>query len=118
MKRKTLLISTGGLLALLAIWYFTAATKSKTADLTVPVKKGRFEVVVTATGELEAKNSVRITGPSTMESIGIWQTKISDLIAEGTRVKKGDYVALLDQTEIGNKMRERETELQKNQSEY
>lgn len=118
MKRRTLLISTAGLLALLAVWYFTTATKSKTADLTVSVKKGRFEVVVTATGELEAKNSVRISGPSTMESIGIWQTKISDLIAEGTRVKKGDYVALLDQTEIGNKLRERETELQKNQSEY
>jgi HlyD family secretion protein len=118
MKRKILVISAGGLLALAAIWYFVAAREGKNADLLVPVKRGPFEVLVTASGELEAKNSVRITGPASMQSIDIWQVKISDLVTEGTRVKKGDYVALLDQTEIGNKMRERETELQKIQAQY
>ncbi|MBC7920556.1 MAG: efflux RND transporter periplasmic adaptor subunit [Ferruginibacter sp.] len=116
--KRNLLIATGGLLALTLLWYVTSAKEGASADLFVPVKKGQFEVVVTATGELEAKNSVRITGPSSMESIGIWQTKISDLVAEGPRVKKGEYVALLDQTEVGGKLRERETELQKAQSEY
>jgi multidrug efflux pump subunit AcrA (membrane-fusion protein) len=118
MKRKILVIAAGGLLALAAIWYFVAAREGKNADLLVPVKRGPFEVLVTASGELEAKNSVRITGPAAMQSIDIWQVKISDLVTEGTRVKKGDYVALLDQTEIGNKMRERETELQKIQAQY
>jgi multidrug efflux pump subunit AcrA (membrane-fusion protein) len=118
MKKRILPISIGVLLTLAVIWYFFAASEGKNSDLLVPVKKGQFEVLVTASGELEAKNSVRITGPASMQSIDIWQVKISDLVVEGTRVKKGDYVGLLDQTEIGNKMRERETELQKIEAQY
>jgi hypothetical protein len=84
----------------------------------VPVKKGEFEILVSASGELEAKNSVRIQGPASLQAVQIWQVKISDLVAEGTSVKKGDYIALLDKTEIGNKLKERETELQKEESRY
>ncbi|MES2731209.1 MAG: RND transporter, partial [Bacteroidota bacterium] len=118
MKRKTLLISIGALLSLAGIWYFASAKESKNADLLVQVKKGQFEVVVPATGELEAKNSVRIVGPSALPSVNIYTMKIANLVAEGTKVKKGEFVSSLDETEIRTKLRERETELQKRQSEY
>jgi HlyD family secretion protein len=107
-----------GLVVLAAAWFVLRPGSKADADMLVPVKKGEFEILVSASGELEAKNSVRITGPSSLQAIQIWQVKISDLVAEGTAVKKGDYIALLDKTEIGNKLRERETELQKEESRF
>lgn len=118
MKSKPLFAVSGLIVLLAAAWFIFRPTTSKDADLIVPVKKGAFEVIVTASGELEAKNSVRVTGPSSLQAVQIWQVKISDLVPEGTTVKKGDYIALLDRTEIGNKLKERETELQKEESRF
>jgi HlyD family secretion protein len=118
MKNKPLFAISGFVIAIVAAWFILRPAASKDADMIVPVKKGEFEVIVTASGELEAKNSVRITGPSSLQAVQIWQVKISDLVAEGTTVKKGDYIALLDKTEIGNKTKDRETELQKIESQF
>ncbi|HET6245571.1 MAG: hypothetical protein H0V01_03380 [Bacteroidetes bacterium] len=57
-------------------------------------------------------------GPGGIRGVGIWQVKISDLIAEGTVVKKGDFIATLDKTEIMNKIKDEESELSKIQSKY
>jgi multidrug efflux pump subunit AcrA (membrane-fusion protein) len=118
MKSKSLFIVAGLILVIAAAWFILRPGNKADADMIVPVKKGEFEVLVSASGELEAKNSVRITGPSSLQAVQIWQVKISDLVAEGTAVKKGDYIALLDKTEIGNKLKERETELQKEESRF
>jgi multidrug efflux pump subunit AcrA (membrane-fusion protein) len=118
MKSKSLFIVAGLILVIAAAWFILRPGNKADADMMVPVKKGEFEVLVSASGELEAKNSVRITGPSSLQAVQIWQVKISDLVAEGTAVKKGDYIALLDKTEIGNKLKERETELQKEESRF
>ena len=118
MKSKILYVLIGLVVVLAAAWFVLRPGSKADADMLVPVKKGEFEILVSASGELEAKNSVRITGPSSLQAIQIWQVKISDLVAEGTAVKKGDYIALLDKTEIGNKLRERETELQKEESRF
>jgi multidrug efflux pump subunit AcrA (membrane-fusion protein) len=118
MKIKPLYVILGLIVILAAAWFILRPGSKADSDLLVPVKKGEFEVVVSASGELEAKNSVRITGPSSLQAVQIWQVKISDLVAEGTPVKKGDYIALLDKTEIGNKLKERETELQKEESRF
>jgi HlyD family secretion protein len=118
MKSKSLYIVAGLIIILAGAWFVLRPGSKADADMLVAVKKGEFEILVSASGELEAKNSVRITGPSSLQAIQIWQVKISDLVAEGTAVKKGDYIALLDKTEIGNKLRERETELQKEESRF
>jgi len=47
--------------------------------ITVVVKRGDFNINVTTTGELEAKSSENINGPSNLRTIGIWQVNISDL---------------------------------------
>ncbi|NND07999.1 MAG: HlyD family efflux transporter periplasmic adaptor subunit [Saprospiraceae bacterium] len=88
-------------------------TSSSSELITSAVKQGPFEIYVNATGELEAKKSVKIRGPQGMRSVGIWQTTITDLIPEGTMVKKGDYVADLDKTELSTKMQEVQTEIEK-----
>jgi flagellar hook protein FlgE len=68
---------------------------------------------VTTTGELEAKNSEKILGPEGLNQVGIWRTTIEDIIADGSLVDSGQYVARLDQTEISNKIKDKETELEK-----
>ena len=118
MKRKNILIISVIAIALIIIWIFSGS-KNKSGDmLKVPVKKGLFEVTVTTTGELKAKNSQDVLGPSDLRSSGIWQVKISEIVPEGTIVKEGDYIATLDRQEVANKLKELENELQKNESQY
>ncbi len=90
--------------------------KTQSDKLSVPVELGPFNVYVNATGELIAKNSEKIRGPRQLRNIGIWQVTISDIVPEGTLVKKGEYVATLDRTEIETKMRDVQTEIDKVQT--
>lgn len=118
MKRKSVIIISSALAALvLLIWFFSGSSEED-KDIFVQVKRGTFEINVFTTGELEAKNSVNINGPEGLRTVGIWQVKLADLIAEGTRVKKGDYIAALDKTELANKIKDSESELQKFESQY
>ena len=89
MKLKALLIPALLVIAaVFAAWYFLKPAKAKkeSLQLTTLVKQGDFKVKVTATGELKAKRSEKIIGPQGMRTVGIWQTNITDLVAEGTMV--------------------------------
>lgn len=68
------------------------------------VKRGSFEIAVINTGELIAEKSVDIKGPNTVLNINVRVApiKITDLVPEGTIVKKGDYIASLDKTNFNN----------------
>lgn len=116
-KTKKILLAAGAVI-IIAIVYFYSVTGTKEKELTVKVKRGKFEINVFTTGELEAKNSVNIDGPQGLRSIGIWQAKIADLVPEGTIVQKGGYIASLDKSEISTKIRDAENELQKIESQY
>lgn len=98
--------------------YYACGSGSGESDIMVPVKSGSFEVTVTTTGELNAKNTEDIKGPSGLRQAGIYNVKISDLILEGTVVKEGDYIASLDRTEISSKLQDAATELQKIESQF
>lgn len=107
-------IITGLVLALLAAagWYLRGGkAESQLTDLTTAVKRGPFEIYAVATGELKAKNSVKISGPQGMRSAGIYQTNITDLVTEGTVVEEGGYVATLDRTELQTKLRDAQTQI-------
>lgn len=65
-----------------------------------------------------AKNSEDIMGPSNMRRYGLYNIKISDLVAEGTYVQKGQFVAELDKTELSSKINELLNELDKAKSQY
>ncbi len=94
-------------------FYSPAVSSSKKVNIKTTVQKGDFVVRVTATGELKAKRSVKIQGPQGMRSARIYQTNITDMVAEGTVVKEGDYVATLDKTELDGKIKESQTEIDK-----
>ncbi|MEM7102994.1 MAG: efflux RND transporter periplasmic adaptor subunit [Bacteroidota bacterium] len=118
MNTKVLL----GILILLAVgaggWYFLQQNNSGQVDSTLKttVNSGIFKIHVTATGELQAKKSEKIMGPEGMRSAGIFQTSISDIVAEGTLVEEGSYVAALDRTELADKLKNVSNEIAKAES--
>jgi hypothetical protein len=113
MSKQGLLII-GVLLVLVAgaaLYLQGGKSESQIENLTTTVKRGPFEIYAIATGELKAKNSVKIRGPQGMRSAGIYQTNITDLVTEGTVVEEGGYVATLDRTELQTKLREAQTQI-------
>lgn len=97
-------------------FYSNQSTPEQQTDVKTTLKKGEFVLKVDATGELKAKRSVKIKAPSSMRSERIHQTTIQDMVAEGTMVREGDYVATLDRTEVSNKMGDAQTEIDKIQT--
>ncbi len=94
-------------------WYFSASGTTTKSDVLVSPTKGQFLVTVTTTGELQAKSSINISGSQNARAANIWQMKITNIIPEGTVVKKGDFVGELDKSEITGKMKESQLSVQK-----
>lgn len=119
--KKTLVI-TGIIVVttLIALTVFNKlVSKKENASQFTVASSGKFEITIQTTGELVAENSVDIKGPEFSQGHDIHSTniKITDLVAEGTVVQKGDFVATLDKTELDNSLkdaRERLTTLQTN----
>ena len=90
-------------------------TKEDLSGLFAEAKMGKFEITVLATGELEAEKSVDIKGPEIIQNRNVRSSnlKITDMVAEGTEVKEGDFVASLDKTEFENTLRDLEENLTK-----
>lgn len=101
---------------ILGSWYFLSGDETKATDILITPSVGEFEVRVTNSGELRAMNSTNIMGPSSARQVGIWQMKIQRIIAEGTRVDSGEFVAELDRSELTGKLQEAQLQLQKVES--
>lgn len=88
-------------ISLLAYFVFPSS-KSESIEITTKVQKGSFEILVFASGQLEAQNSENISLPESLRDrdIRIYEIKITDLIEEGTVVDSGQYVATLDQKAV------------------
>ncbi len=118
MKKRWLLILIGAVAIVAVMGVLLRPQGSETSDLYVQPKRGPFRVTVTTTGELKAKNSVKIYGPTGVRQLQIWQIKIERLVPEGTVVTQGGFVAELDRSELNTKMNDANLELQKAQSQY
>jgi HlyD family secretion protein len=117
--KKYLIIGAGVVLVLVITIFVVKGNKStETADIIAHVKTGPFKVEIETTGELEAKNSVKIMGPAGLRDFRIFQTTIQSIVDEGTVVKKGDWVATLDQSEFATKLNEKKIELDRENAEY
>lgn len=121
MKKKRIIIwSSVAVAAVVLIIILTTGGKNGYVPQTVKAQKGKFEIVVTTTGELEAENNIKIEGPAGLRArnVRISEVKIQDLIPEGTVVKAGDYVALLDKTSADNSLKDLEDEYEALQAKY
>lgn len=88
------------------------------ADILVKPRFGRFQATVATTGELQAKSSVMIYGPSNARQARIYEMSLLELVDEGTVVHKGDFVAELDRSELNSKIKDAEIDLQKAASQF
>ena len=104
------------IIGLALLVYFLSKNDTENADnqpVLTSVSKGEFIVEVQATGELRAKNSVKIRGPVRMREAGINNTTISRILPEGTVVSQGDWVASLDKSSISDKFDVANSEIEK-----
>lgn len=116
MKKNVIITSIVlGIVILAIIIYSTANKKDSVAQLEVSAQFGKFEVLVTTTGELQAERSEMIMAPAELRSrnLRIGNIRIQDLIAEGTVVDSGQWVATLDRTESENSLKDIEDALQR-----
>jgi multidrug efflux pump subunit AcrA (membrane-fusion protein) len=113
MSKKKWVLSSVGVVIVVALWYFLRTEASVYEPIFAQVERGDFVVSVYTTGELEAKHSENILGPGNLRSVGLYNVSIAELIPEGTIVEKGDWVATLDRTEIATRIQDRETELER-----
>lgn len=117
--KKNLLIGSAIVLTMIAAYFvFAGSNASDLADILTNVRKGEFRIEIETTGELEAKNSVKIVGPVQLRDFRIWNVTIQNIIDEGTVVKKGDWVATLDRSEFQNRFNEKQIELEKASSRF
>ena len=76
MKNK-FLYGGGAVIVLIILFFIFSGNKnSDTNDIMVTAEMGKFEVVITTTGELEAKNSVDIMGPTGLRQFRIYNVNI------------------------------------------
>jgi multidrug efflux pump subunit AcrA (membrane-fusion protein) len=99
-------------LVLFLLYMFFGSSKIESQTILVPVKMGTFEIQVSTSGELEAKNSEKIMGPLGVRNFRIWNMKIDDIIPDGTVVDSGEYVATLDRSELTGRLKDRELDLE------
>lgn len=71
------------------------------------VKRGNLEVLVNCKGEVKGEKYTEINLPEEVcdQNLRIYQLRIVDVILEGKAVKKGDYIARLDDSQITTMMR-------------
>ncbi|HEY5510729.1 MAG TPA: hypothetical protein VIK10_06855 [Prolixibacteraceae bacterium] len=99
-KSKKIIIGSATLIVLLiiAVWFL----RIKPSLGIFKVKKENFEAIISCKGEIQSEKAVFINLPDIFydRKLEMWEIQIKDLIQEGSVVKKGDYVALLDQGRI------------------
>ncbi|MEQ9304543.1 MAG: efflux RND transporter periplasmic adaptor subunit, partial [Marinoscillum sp.] len=117
-NKRNLAIGGVVILSLIIFFVMSGSGASDASEITITVEKGEFIVDVTTTGELEAKNSTEIMGPSGLRNYRIWQVNLQDIIDEGTYVSKGQFVARLDPSELKNKIGDTQLEVEEKQSQF
>ena len=118
MSKRNITVATIALVAVVVLFLLFKPSGSSDSEILISASQGKFVVDVTTTGELEAKNSVKILGPKGLRNYRIWNVSIQKIIEEGTYVEKGQFVASLDASELTTKINETALELDKSQSQY
>jgi multidrug efflux pump subunit AcrA (membrane-fusion protein) len=117
--RKQIFIAIGVVVVVIVLLYVFLGRDSVTSEtIKVEAEFGKFQIAVTTTGELEAKSSEKIYGPGNLRNVRIWQVKIEDMVPDGTVVDSGDFVASLDRTELANKLKDQELEVEQLETQY
>jgi HlyD family secretion protein len=120
--KKKIIIAIGIFLSLgliLAVFIFSGGSDNPSRQY-FQVQRGGFEILVNASGELQAENSENIQAPVELRSnnIRIENVRIQDLVPEGTEVNPGDWVATLDRSEADIALKDLEDLVQQASVQY
>lgn len=115
---KTYSIPAAAIFLLVTVWLVLGRDTDESAQIATEASRGSFEVIVTTTGELRARNSTKIMGPRNAREVRIYQLAIQNLIAEGTVVQRGDFVAELDRSEITTRLQDAQLQVQQAESQF
>ncbi len=119
-QKKSYLYILGTLVFIALIWYFSKPPATGKQVIKVPVKSGKFVISVTTTGELEARSNEKIHGPnpSGLRNARIWQYRIEKIVPDGTVVDSGQWVANLDRSDLENKIKDQELNVEKLRTQF
>lgn len=117
-KRKPIIIFGLSISLVLLAFVIFGGENSAENDIIVKVSSGSFKVEVNTSGELEARNSTYITGPSNLRQYRIYQVNIQSILPEGTYVKKGQFVAALDPSELNSKIKDSQISVDDKETKY
>jgi multidrug resistance efflux pump len=119
MQRKYIYTGLGVLAALIVIYrLFFYSSNEGNFEILTEVKKGQFKVEITSSGELQALNSIEILGPIEARRYRIGNFTIETMVDEGTVVKKGDFIASLDKTELFGRLEDRRLDLEQTRASF
>jgi hypothetical protein len=118
LRNRRLIIVAVIALVIPGAWLVARDTATDDPSIVARVQRGEFTVTVVISGELSARESVKITAPSNSRQANLYQMKIASIIPEGTVVKEGDVVAELDRAELASKMSDVTLALQKAEAVY
>jgi len=98
-------------LALPVVWWVRHSQIQQSIHV---VKRMTFEKIIETKGEIHGKNAINITLPEIFKDpdLQVWEFKIKDLAPEGTIVKKGDWVATLDQLNLNQRIQFNKDEME------
>ena len=104
-NRKYLLIASAAIVVAVALFF--AFRTSPNTGKTYKVKKGNLETLINCKGEVKGEKYIEINLPVEIcdQELRVYQLKIADVILEGKVVKKGDYIAKIDESQLMNLMR-------------
>jgi len=109
MKRTILITLAVFVFTMIALFFFNKLTSRQERNLLfTEAVKGDFEVSISVPGEILAENAVDIKAPevSRGRDFRAQPLRITDMVAEGTIVNTGDYVATLDRTQYDNTLKD------------
>ncbi|MBD8490147.1 efflux RND transporter periplasmic adaptor subunit [Echinicola sp. CAU 1574] len=119
MKKNLMFVAAGSVVAIVLLYFIFSPTASGDGvDIIVPVNKGKFSVEIATTGELKALRSVQILGPTRAREFRVNQLTIERMVDEGTVVKKGDFIASLDKSELFGKLSDGQNNLDSEIAQY
>jgi len=113
-RKRLIIIVSVPLLMLIFILVFRT-NKDEYVLITTNVQRGKFDVQVFSSGQIESENKTNIPVPEKLgdRSLRIWGLKITELVEEGTYVDSGDFVARLDPEAVQEQIKGVQDELDK-----
>jgi HlyD family secretion protein len=100
-----------------ALWFYSSykATAAVAEKDIVTAQRVDFPVLISATGILEASQSVSIGPPQIPNE---FRFRLARMVDEGTKVEEGDFLLEFDTSDIARRLREETANLQRVQEEY